>query len=117
MSTLFVSHRLVVLTLVIFLFGSQELFLSSPSAVAKPLTKAPGHLTLLLPGEQIVVGTVQHVKSGVIQVNIGHLEPVFLSLQAAAEKGLTSIQPGDKLKIVINDQDQFIDFHKANHEG
>ncbi len=72
---------------------------------------------LLLPGEQIILGTVQHIKSDVIQVNIGNPESLFLSLRAAAEKGITSIQPGDTLKIVISDQDQFIDFFKADYPG
>ncbi|MFZ1746730.1 MAG: hypothetical protein WAU17_12475 [Nitrospirales bacterium] len=72
---------------------------------------------LLLPGEQIILGTVQHVKSDVIQVNIGNPEPLFLSLRAAAEKGITSIQPGDTLKILVSDQNQFIDFFKADYPG
>lgn len=72
---------------------------------------------LLLPGEQIILGAVQHVKSDVIQVNIGPPAPLFLSLSAAAEKGITSIQQGDKLKIVVSDQDQFIDFFKADYPG
>jgi len=72
---------------------------------------------LLLPGEQIILGTVQHIKSDVIQVNIGYPEPLFLSLRAAAKKGITSIQPGDTLKIVVSDQDQLIDFFKADYPG
>lgn len=72
---------------------------------------------LLLPGEQIILGTVQHVKSDVIQVNIGQLEPLYLSLRAAAEKGMTSIQRGDILKIVVSDQSQVVDFHKADYPG
>ncbi|MCW5782797.1 MAG: hypothetical protein KIT39_05755 [Nitrospirales bacterium] len=75
---------------------------------------APG---LLLPGEQIILGTVQHIKSDVIQVNIGYPEPLFLSLRAAAKKGITSIQPGDTLKIVISDQNQFIDFFRRIIQG
>ena len=72
---------------------------------------------LLLPGEQIILGTAQHIKSDVIQVNIGYPEPLFLSLRAAAKKGITSIQQGDKLKIVVSDQDQLIDFFKADYPG
>ncbi|MCA9471932.1 MAG: hypothetical protein MRJ96_13600 [Nitrospirales bacterium] len=98
------------------LFSVHGLFLSVPCVMATS-PAADSELKLLLPGEHIVLGTVEHVKSGVIQVNIGQLEPVFLSLEAAAEKGITSIQRGDKLKLVISDQDQFIDFHKAGYQG
>lgn len=41
----------------------------------------------------------------------------FLSLRAAAKKGITSIQQGDTLKIVVSDQNQFIDFFKADYPG
>jgi len=72
---------------------------------------------LLLPGERIILGTVQDVQSDVIQVNIGQLEPLFLSLRAAAKKGMTSIQRGDTLKFVISNQNQLVDFHKADFSG
>ena len=72
---------------------------------------------LVLPNEQIILGTVQHVQSDVIQVNIGQLEPLDLSSRAAAEKGMTTLQRGDKLKIIVSDQNQVVDFHKANDPG
>ena len=71
----------------------------------------------LLPGEQIILGTIQQVKSDVIQGNIEHPEPLFLSLRAAAEKGIQLIQRGDKLTIVISDKNQYVDFHKADYPG
>ncbi|MEO8327880.1 MAG: hypothetical protein ABI618_18670, partial [Nitrospirota bacterium] len=72
---------------------------------------------LLLPNEHVVLGIVQQVKSDVMQVNIGHLEPVYLSVRTAAENGITTIEPGDELKIVVNDQNQIVDFQKANDPG
>ncbi|MCA9473387.1 MAG: hypothetical protein MRJ96_06640 [Nitrospirales bacterium] len=72
---------------------------------------------LMLPNEFIVIGTIQHVKSGLIQVNIDNLDPLFLSLQAAADKGMTSIQAGDKVEIIVSDQNQVIDFRKAGTPG
>lgn len=88
-----------------------------PMAGAESGQQAQIPLRMLLPGEHIIVGTVQQVKSDTIQVNIGQLEPLFLSLRAAAEKGMTSIHRGDKLKIVVSDQDQFVDFHRADYPG
>ena len=66
-----------------------------PMAGAESGQQAQMARGLLLPGEQIILGTVQDVKSDVIQVNIGQLEPLYLSLRAAAEKGISSIQRGD----------------------
>ena len=86
-------------------------------ALSESDQKAQNARGMLLPGEQIILGTVQHIKSDVIQVNIGNPEPLFLSLRAAAKKGITSIQPGDTLKIVVSDQSQFIDFFQADYPG
>ncbi|GJL67968.1 MAG: hypothetical protein NPIRA06_06030 [Nitrospirales bacterium] len=61
---------------------------------------------LLVPGERIILGTVQQAMSNVIQITIGHPEPLFLSLRAGAEKGVQSIQRGNKTTIVISDKNQ-----------
>ena len=80
-------------------------------------TKLDFERLFFLPEERIVTGTVQHVKSGVIQVNIGELEPLFLSVQAASERGMGSLKPGDKLKLVISNENEPIDFHLATQPG
>lgn len=72
---------------------------------------------VLLPDERIVPATVQDVRSGFIQVNIGEVEPLFLSVQAASEKGISSLKPGDKLVIVVSDENEVIDYHLADHPG
>lgn len=72
---------------------------------------------VLLPDDRLVHGTVQDVKSGQIQVNIGELMPVFLSVEAASEKGMPSLQPGDKLTMVVSAENEYIDFHLANQPG
>ncbi len=88
-----------------------------PMAGAESGQRSQVERGLLLPNEHVVLGIVQQVKSDVIQVNIGQLEPLFLSLRTAAENGMTTIELGDELKIVVNDQNQIIDFHKANDPG
>ena len=90
--------------------------LPQPGA-AQSRTKLDMEQLFLLPDERIVTGTVQHVKSGVIQVNIGELEPLFLSVQAASEKGMGSLKPGDKLKLVMSNENEPIDFHLADQPG
>lgn len=66
-------------------------------------------------GERIILGTVQHIKADVIQINIEHPEPLFLSLRAETEKGIQSFQRGDKLTIVISDKNQYVDFQNADY--
>ncbi|HNP59853.1 MAG TPA: hypothetical protein PKM72_03375 [Nitrospirales bacterium] len=69
---------------------------------------------LLVPGERIILGTVQLAMSNVIQLTVGHPEPLFLSLRTGAEKGFQSIQRGDQLTIVISGKNQYTDFHTAD---
>jgi len=72
---------------------------------------------LLLPDNRVVVGTVVHIKSGIIQVNIGELEPLYLSVQDAAEKGITSLHIGDRFDIVLTNNDLPIDYHLVGKPG
>lgn len=99
-------------------FGALELSSRPPSlALGKSAHQSQIARGLLLPGEQIVLGTVQQIKPDVIQVNVEHGEPLLLSSRAAAKKRIQSIQQGDKLKIVVSNQNQIIDFHKADDPG
>ena len=85
--------------------------------VAQSGTKLDLERLFLLPDDRIVMGTVQHVISGVIQVNIGELMPLYLSVEAASEKGIGSLKSGDKLKLVINDENEVVDFHRRDGPG
>ena len=80
-------------------------------------TIGAGERAVLLPDDRLVHGTVQDVKSGQIQVNIGELMPVFLSVEAASERGMPSLQSGNKLTIVVSSENEFIDFHLADQPG
>jgi hypothetical protein len=72
---------------------------------------------MVLPDDRLVRGTVQEVGSGQIQVNIGELMPVVLSVKAASEKGMPSLQPGDKLTLVVSGENIVVDFHLADQPG
>ena len=76
-----------------------------------------GSERMLLPDDRIVLGTVHTVKAGQIQVNIGELMPIFLSVKAASEQGTPSLQPGDTLTIIVSGENEVIDVHLANQPG
>ena len=98
--------------------GAVVLPLSSMAGSSSVIQSDNGlHPHLLLPDNRIVIGTVQHIKSGVIQVNIGELEPLFLSVQDAAERGITSIERGGKLEIVLTNTGLPIDYHLVEQSG
>ena len=107
--------RMTHLLLIVLALGT-GLSLWQPGAAHAGTTGAIER-AVLLPDDRLVRGTVQDVKSGQIQVNIGELMPVFLSVDAVREKGMPSLQRGDKLTMVVSGENEFIDFHLADQPG
>ena len=102
--------------LLLFLMASSASGLLQ-SAIAQSSEVPDMERLFLLPENRLVIGTVQHVKSGVIQVNIGELEPLFLSSKAMSGKGIRPVKPGDKLKIILSNENEPLDFHPADESG
>jgi len=69
-----------------------------------------GHQSLL-PGNRVIVGTVEEIKGDQIKVNTGEVQPRFLALGIAKEKGFSPIKKGDQLKITLNEQNLVVDYH------
>lgn len=71
---------------------------------------------VLWPGYNIRPGTVVSVVGDVVKVNTGELLPRFLSAREAIDKGLPALKKGDKLQLVMNDQNLVIDYQLAGQE-
>jgi len=65
----------------------------------------------VLQGNQAILGTVEAVTSDQIKVNIGEVQPRFLPLSQAKEKGFPEIKAGDALIITVNGQNLIVDYH------
>ena len=70
-----------------------------------------------LQGERQVEGTVEDIKADQIRVNTGEVQPRFIPLKEAKEKGLPDINKGDKLEITVNDQNLIVDYHRVDTSG
>jgi hypothetical protein len=113
--------RLVFSTLAMIAMGSvlaAGLIMVIPSEAAEETTPDdyPGHL-VLLPGERIVLGTVEEIAEGMLRVNIGELEPRFLSLKRAIEQGEWPIKKGDRVEIAVSAENFVVDYHPINAPG
>ena len=73
--------------------------------------------TKALQGERHVMGTVEEIKSDQIRVNTGEVQPRYIPLNEAKEKGLPEIKKGDGLEITVNDQNLIVDYHLVNASG
>lgn len=111
------SYRLGGSCLLCLILASSALYGFMQPVTAQANAELDTEQSFLLPDERITVGTVKLVKSGVIQVNIGELEPLFLSAKTASNKGIWPLNPGDKLKVILNNENEPVDFHRANERG
>ena len=73
--------------------------------------------TKALQGERKVMGTVEEIKSDQIRVNTGEVQPRYIPLNQAKEKGLPAINKGDAIEITVNDQNLIVDYHLVNESG
>jgi hypothetical protein len=65
----------------------------------------------LLQGNRRIAGTVEEVKGDQARVNTGEVQPRFIPLKPSREKGLPAIKEGDKVEIIVNDQNLVVDYH------
>ena len=67
-------------------------------------------------GDRIVMGVVRNVTGGEIEVDIGEMQPLYLPLKQAQEKGFDTIEEGDQLGVVLNEQNLLVNFYPLDAE-
>ncbi|MDE3243902.1 MAG: hypothetical protein KGO52_14395 [Nitrospirota bacterium] len=72
---------------------------------------------VLLPGERVLVGVVQEIAGGMVKVNTGELEPRFLPIKGAVEKGIWALKKGDRVEIALSGENLVVDYHPVGHPG
>ena len=99
--------------MVIAMLGVVFLLTGSLGALADPNESGAPQLQ----GERHVKGTVEQIKGGQAQLNTGEVEPRFIPLKAATEKGFPQIKVGDVIELTINDQNLLVDYHPLDQSG
>jgi ribosomal protein S1 len=69
------------------------------------------------PGNRVVLGTVEEIRSDQAKINIGEVEPRYLPMNVRKDKGLPELKKGDLVEITINDQNLLVDVHKAGESS
>src|SRR5574337_1944036 len=95
-----------------------SLIASSPTWAGGPAKTEvyPGHL-VLVPGERIVLGTVEAIEGEMIRVNVGELQPRFIPTKGALEKGEWSLKKGDRIELAVSAENLVVDYHPVNAPG
>lgn len=64
----------------------------------------------LLPGNRLVLGRINEIRSNQIEIDIGTPQPLFVPLKPAEVKGQT-YKPGDPIVVTLNDHNAVVDYH------
>src|SRR6266498_3790969 len=76
----------------------------------QPSTGSPDQHNMLQ-GNRLVIGTIEKITGEQIQVNTGEMQPRYLPLGMAKDKDLPALKEGDRLEIVLNEQNLVVDYH------
>lgn len=71
----------------------------------------------LLQGNRSVLGRVLAITSDQIKIDIGEVQPRFLPLKQAQQKGFPAIAEGDDVIIVLNAENLLVDYHPLDGEA
>lgn len=72
----------------------------------------------LLPGERVLLGTVEAIRGDQARIDTGEVEPRFIPMGVRRDKGLPELKKGDRIELTVNDQNLLVDVHlmgEANH--
>ena len=87
------------------------LLLSAGMAAGTEIPVEEAEILRLLTGQRMILGIVEEIRSQEVRVNIGDVMPRFLSLKQAEDKYQLPPRVGELLVLVINDQNNVIEYH------
>jgi hypothetical protein len=71
----------------------------------------------LIPGDRIVLGTVEEVRGDQARIHTGKGQPRFVPMNVRKNKQLPDLKKGDLVEITLNDQNLLVDVHRAGESG
>jgi hypothetical protein len=80
------------------------------AASAATAGSEPAH-PQLLPGDRVLLGTVQEVRGGQARIDTGEVEPRSVPMGVRKAKGLPELKKGDRVELTVNDQNALVDVH------
>jgi hypothetical protein len=63
------------------------------------------------PGNRVLLGTVDEVRSEQARIDIGEVSPRFIPMGVRLGKDLPALKKGDRVEITVNDQNLLVDVH------
>ena len=80
-------------------------------SIVEAATESAGAHPQLLPGDRVLLGTVEEVRSEQARINTGELEARFVPMNVRKDKQLPALKKGDRVEITVNEQNLLVDVH------
>ncbi|WP_447976686.1 hypothetical protein [Candidatus Nitrospira bockiana] len=93
-----------------------SLYVLSP-AVAATDADVPGAPAQLLPGDRVLLGTVEEIAGDQARITTGEVEPRYIPMNVRRAKGLPPLKKGDRVEITVNDQNLLVDAHAVGESS
>ena len=71
----------------------------------------------LLPGDRVLIGTVEEVRSGQAKIDTGEMVPRYVPMGVRKDKGLPDLKKGDRIEITVNEQNLLVDVHEVGESS
>ncbi|MDF0643815.1 MAG: hypothetical protein P0111_07260 [Nitrospira sp.] len=65
----------------------------------------------LLPGDRVLLGTVEEIRGDQARIDTGELQARFIPMGVRKAKGLPELKVGDRIELTVNDQNLLVDAH------
>lgn len=82
-----------------------------------PTAYATDNAAELVQGGRHVQGTVEQITHDQFRINIGEVQPRFIPLKSAREKGFSHMKVGDVVELTLNEHNVLVDYHIGNAAG
>lgn len=83
----------------------------SMAAFSGAATQTESTQQQLLPGDRVLLGTVEEIRSDQARVNTGELQPRYIPMGVRKAKGLPELKVGDRVELTVNEQNLLVDAH------
>ncbi len=88
----------------------------APGATTERSAQLREDADALLKGNRSVLAKVLAISSDQIKVDVGEVQPRFLPLTQANQKGFQALTAGDDVVVVLNEQNLLVDYHPVDGE-
>lgn len=87
------------------------------TAFAATETVFPDASSQLLPGDCVLLGTVEEIAGEQARIDTGEVQFRYIPMNVRKAKDLSALKKGDRVEITVNDQNLLVDVHTVGESS